>query len=143
MELLLFGGLALVQAVEHLVNGHWCVHRAHVDHGVALLAVQVLHARQRLRAVELEDELKVVEDEHLLGAFLAAESDSLPHLALVLAQVENLEGFAALDVQQPLAGGVDGKAPQVAADPAPPHLLGHGQRGARSAEEVGDEIAFV
>jgi len=38
---------------------------------------------------------------------------------------------------------VDGKAAQVAGDPAPVHFFGYGGGGARAAEAIEDEIAFV
>ena len=72
-------------------------------------------------------------------------------LALVLAQVQNLEGAVvlALCLQLPLhadhalARRVDGELAQVAGDPFAPQLFGHGRRRAGTAEEVSDEIAFV
>ena len=60
-----------------------------------------------------------------------------------LPEVEHLEGFAALDAEQPLAGDMDGPAAEVAANPASAELLGDGERSAGAAEEVSDEVARV
>ena len=134
---------ALVHRRVDLGDGHRRVHRADVDHRLALLAVQVRHARHRLGAVELEDEGEVLV-ERLLGERLVLrlpERHALPVLALVLAEVQHLERLAAVDAEQPLAGDVDAPASQVTADPAAAEPLSDGERGARAAEEVGDEVA--
>ena len=76
----------------------------------------------------------------------ALEPVKLPPLALVAAQVIDVEGAVglaggvqlALDLDQALAGGVDGVAAQVHPDPAPAQLLRHRQRRPGAAEEVGD-----
>ena len=57
---------ALVHGRVDLGDGHRGVHRADVDHGPALLAVQVGHACHRLGAIELENEGQVLV-ESLLG----------------------------------------------------------------------------
>jgi len=75
----------------------------------------------------------------------------LPPLALVAAQVIHVEGAIglaggvqlALDLDQALAAGVDGVAPQVHPDPAPAQLLRHRQRRARAAEKVGNNRVFI
>ena len=72
-------------------------------------------------------------------------------LPLVFAEVEDFEGAIRfggffelpLHADQALARGVDGEAPEIAADPFAPELFRHRQRGAGAAEEVGDEIAGV
>ncbi len=48
-----------------------------------------------------------------------------------------------IDPDRPLAGGMNGELAQVAGNPLAPQLLGHGGGGAGTAEEVGDEVAFV
>jgi len=68
-------------------------------------------------------------------------------LPLVFAEVEDLErpiglgGFLqfALDADEALARGVNSEAPEVATDPFAPELFCDGERGAGTAEEVGDE----
>ena len=72
-----------------------------------------------------------------------AEGHALPVLALVLAEVQHLEGLAVLDAEQPLAGDVDRPAAEVATDPAAAELLGDGESRARAAEEVGDEVTLI
>ena len=134
-----------VQGGIHLVDGDRRVYRSNVHHGPAFLAVEMGEAGNRLCAVELEDESQVLV-EHLLSAALVlfvAKGDPLPVLALVLAEVEDLERPATLDVQKALAGHVDGPAREVAADPAAAQLLGHSERRTGTAEEVGDEVARV
>jgi hypothetical protein len=70
--------------------------------------------------VQVQDEAHIGRDRRLigLGGFLVAEGHALPVLPLVPAQVQDLEGLAVGDAQQALAGGVDGEAAEVAADPA-------------------------
>ena len=119
-------------------DGHRRVHRADVDHGLALLAVQVRHARHRLCAVELENEGEILE-EGLLGerpVLPVAEGHALPVLPLVLAEIQNIEGLAVLDAEQSLTGDVDAPAAEVAADPATSKLLGDGQGRTRAEEEI-------
>ncbi len=72
-------------------------------------------------------------------------------LALVLAEVEDLEGAVVLAVflelalypDQPLAGGVDGELAEIGGDPLAAQFFGHGGGSAGAAEEIGDQIAFV
>ena len=72
-------------------------------------------------------------------------------LPLVAPEVEHFkraEGLACrlrfpLHLDQPLAGGVDAELAQVRGNPLAPQLLRHRRRGAGTAEEIGDEIAFV
>lgn len=71
--------------------------------------------------------------------------------ALILAQVQNLEGPVvlacflafALHADEPFAGGVDGELAEIRDDPLPAQLLRHRRRGAGTAEEVGDDVVFV
>ena len=72
-------------------------------------------------------------------------------LALVPAEVEDFKsavvlafGFEfPLHADQPLARGVDGELTQVADDPLAPEFFCHGGRGAGTAEEIGNQVAFV
>src|SRR6185503_5611489 len=83
---------------------------------------------ERSSLVEAQHQVAVL----LVGGFEPLE---LPPLALVAPQVIDIEGAAgpvlllqlALDLDQPLAGGVDGRAPQVHPDPAPPQLFCDGE----------------
>src|SRR5690606_73641 len=102
-----------------------CVHRADVDHRPALLAVQVRHASDRLRAVEFEDEGEVLVKGLLRKrlVFPFSKCHALPVLAFVLAEVQHLEGLAALDTEQALARNVDAPPAEVASDPATAELL--------------------
>ena len=73
----------------------------------------------------------------------AANSARLPQLPLVLAEVLHQERLDAFDVEQALAGGVDGEAAEVAGDPAAAELLGDRRRRAGAAEAVEDEVVVV
>ncbi len=81
----------------------------------------------------------------------ALEPVLLPPLPLVAAEVVDVEravGLAlvvqlALQLDQPLAAGVDGEPAQVAMIQRRPKPLRHCARRAAAAEEVGDEVAFV
>ena len=98
---------------------------------------------QRVGLVEAQDDAAVF----VVGALQPVQ---LPPLALVAAQVVYVEGAIglaggvqlALDLDQALAAGVDGVAPQVHPDPAPAQLLRHCQRCATAAEEVSDNTIF-
>ena len=131
---------ALGQSRIDLGDGHRRVYGTDVDHSLALLAVKVSHPSQRLCTVEFKDKGKVL-IQGLLGDALVflREGDALPILALILAEVQDLEGLAVLDTEQALTGGVDSPAAQVAADPSAAELLGDGECCARATEEVGDK----
>ncbi len=72
-------------------------------------------------------------------------------LSLVPAEVQHLERAVvlafrlqfALHADHALARRVDGELAEIGDDPLAAELLGDGGRGARTDEEVGDEIAFV
>ncbi len=104
-------------------------------------------AVERRGPVELEDELDV--GTVALGCMFRSfrpvlgELAGLPQLPLVLAEVLDDEGPHVGDVEQPLAGGVDGEAAQIAGDPAPVQLLSHGGGGSAADEAVEDEVVFV
>ena len=76
---------------------------------------------------------------------------TLRSLALVPAEVEHLEGaegFAgglqlALDLDEPLARGVDAELAEVGGDPFAAEFFGHGGGRATAAEKVRHQIAFV
>jgi hypothetical protein len=70
---------------------------------------------------------------------LLAERDTLPVLAFVFAEVENLEGHAVLEVQQSLSNRVHGETPDIACDPTAPQFLGYSGRRSGSPKEIGDE----
>jgi hypothetical protein len=105
----------------------------------------VCHACHWLRPIELKDKGEVLVERLLSNRLISliAEGHALPVLALILAEVEHLEGLAVLDAEQPLAGNVDTPTAQVAANPATAQLLGDGECGARAAEEVGDEASLA
>ena len=81
----------------------------------------------------------------------ALEPFPLPPLPLVAAQIVDIKGPVglavcvefALQFDEPLAAGVDGKSAQVGHDPAAAQALGHSAGGAGAAEEIGHEVAFV
>ncbi|MGQ9600301.1 MAG: hypothetical protein ACUVWZ_12890, partial [Anaerolineae bacterium] len=114
-----------------LALGEEAVDLVHVDVSPALLAVQERIGRvfQRRRLVKAQNDAPVL-------VVVALQAVQLPPLALVAAQVIDIEGTVgltlcvqlALHLDEPLAAGVDGVAPQVHPDPAPPQLLGHRQR---------------
>ena len=72
-------------------------------------------------------------------------------LAFVPAEVENFKSAVILafsfelplDTDESLAGGVDGKFTQVGNDLLTGKLFRHSRGGPTSAEEVGDQVAFV
>jgi hypothetical protein len=108
-----------------LSDGHWRVHRADVHQRTALAAVDV-GVGQGLGMIQVQDEVNVGRHRGLirLRRLLVAEGHPLPVLALVLAEVEDLEGLAVRDAEQALAGGVDREAAEVAADPAAVEFFG-------------------
>ena len=57
---------------------------------------------------------------------LLTKGHALPVLSLVFAEVEDLEGLAALDFEEALAGCMDGEATEIAADPAAAEFLSDG-----------------
>ena len=111
--------------------------------------------RQRLRAIGLQDqvaELLFLAGERLL-LLLAGEpaGDVQVDLALVAAEVQDFERAErfvnglplALDLNEPLARGVNGELAEIGDDPLAAQLLGHGGRRAAAAEEIGDEVTLV
>ena len=67
----------------------------------------------------------------------------LPELPFVLAEVLHHERTHVFDVEQTLAGGVDGETAQVAGDPTTVQLFGDGSGCAGAAEAVEDQVVFV
>ena len=67
----------------------------------------------------------------------------LPSLALVGAEILDVERAAVGYVEQSLPSRVDGEAAEVAADPAPAEPLRDRQRRPGPAEEVGNEISLI
>ena len=72
---------------------------------------------------------------------LVTEGNSLPVLALVLAEVQYLKWLTVFDTEQPLAGNVNTPAAKIAADPTAAEFFGDRESSAGAAEEVGHEIA--
>ena len=101
-----------------------------------LLAVEVGEAGHWLRVEELEQELVVLPD-GLAGV------DALPVAALVAAEVEHLERPAAGDVEEALAGGVDGEAAEVGGDPSATEPFCCYGRGPGSDVCIEDEVTRV
>src|SRR5581483_5611351 len=116
----------------HIAGTHRCFYGSDVHGSAGLRAVNPVVARHWCRVIELKNEVPVAAT-HFLGS--AAKLRRLPGLALVLSEVLNDEGFDALQCQQSLARGVDGKPSQVRGDPAAPELLGDcgGRTGADEA----------
>ena len=68
--------------------------------------------------------------------FFVLELCRLPRLPLILAQILHHKRAHAGDGEKALAGGVDGKAAQIARYPPAVEFFGHGGRGAAAAETI-------
>src|SRR5262249_5288369 len=138
------GPLELGGDVGHVAGGDGCLDAADVDQAAALGAAQPGVAVQRRGAVQPGDELRGggVAPRGLFGRLGAVPGElaGLPELAFVLAQVLDDEGADPGDLQEALAGGVDGEAAQVAGDPAAAELLGDGCCSPGAGETVEDEV---
>ena len=110
---------SITSSVSSIVTGASVAPTCTIRPGLA--AVKVGEALDRLGAVEGEDRVEV-------GAQRAVAGRLLPALALVGAEVLDLERPAVRDVEQALARGVDREATEIAGDPAPTELLGHRSR---------------
>ncbi len=91
-------------------------------------AVQPDVAGDGLGAVQVEDEAAVAPAAR--ASALSPNSAACHTCRSYLPRFWTTKGRTFGDRQQPLAGGVDGEAAQVAGDPAPVQLLGHGGGGA-------------
>lgn len=126
----------LVHHLLRLVDGDGRVGRADVNHPAGLTAVQVLEALDRLCAVERENRVEVPAESAVAGVLA-------PALALVGAEVPDLEGVAIRDVEQTLAGRIDREAAKVTPNPPAVQLLGDDESCPRSTEEVSHEIPLI
>jgi len=109
------------------------VHAANIDHPPVADPVQPGVAVQRLGAVQVQDKLAVGACQRL-GIF--PKLRRLPCLPLILAEVLDREGLDVFNAEEPLPGGVNGEASEVAGNPAPPQLFCDGGGCAGAAEAV-------
>ena len=114
-----------------------------MNHSARLPAVKVAKTDDRLGVVKLNDKSQVFKDS-LLAIFLPTTySIHLPVFPLVFTQVQDFKGLAVWNIQQTLSGSVNGKPPQIAANPPPAQLLSHCQCCPRAAKKVSDKVVLV
>lgn len=123
-------------------DGYGRVYCPDMHHPAQFDAVQPRPGADRVGVVEVEDKVAIPGFTYL-GVFGRGELDLLPRLPLVLTQVLHHERFDVGDAQEAFTGSVNGKAPQVAGNPAAALLFSDGGGGTGTAEAIEHEVAFV